>query len=146
MSDYTLYYWSVPFRGQFVRAVLAHAGKIWDEGGDDAIAKLMGGPVKKIPVPFMGPPLLIAPTNSEPRIGPVHEKETIASVNAIKNIPPRLPKPDFESALLASELGRVISKKPKNEMAKRRNITKKKRFNHTLVEMLFNICGDALNK
>ena len=24
MADYTLYYWSVPFRGQFVRAVLAN--------------------------------------------------------------------------------------------------------------------------
>lgn len=27
MPDYELYYWSVPFRGQFVRAVLAYAGK-----------------------------------------------------------------------------------------------------------------------
>jgi glutathione S-transferase len=61
MSDYTLYYWSVPFRGQFVRAVLAHAGKTWDEAGDAAILKLMEGPVKKMPVPFMGPPLLIDP-------------------------------------------------------------------------------------
>ena len=37
MSDYELYYWSVPFRGQFVRAVLAYAGKTWREGGDEAI-------------------------------------------------------------------------------------------------------------
>jgi glutathione S-transferase len=59
MSDYELYYWSAPFRGQFVRAVLAYAGKSWTEGGDGAIAKLMEGPVKKMPVPFMGPPLLI---------------------------------------------------------------------------------------
>ena len=59
MSDYDLYYWSVPFRGQFVRAVLAHAGKDWTEGGDTAIAKLMGAKLKKMPVPFMGPPLLI---------------------------------------------------------------------------------------
>jgi glutathione S-transferase len=59
MSDYDLYYWSAPFRGQFVRAVLAFAGKDWREGGDDAISKLMEGPVKRIPVPFMGPPLLI---------------------------------------------------------------------------------------
>jgi glutathione S-transferase len=59
MSDYTLYYWSVPFRGQFVRAVLAHAGKRWTEGGDAAISKLMGGPVRDMPVPFMGPPLLV---------------------------------------------------------------------------------------
>jgi glutathione S-transferase len=59
MSDYDLYYWSVPFRGQFVRAVLAYAGKTWTEGGDDAISKLMEGSVKKMPVPFMGPPMLV---------------------------------------------------------------------------------------
>jgi glutathione S-transferase len=59
MSDYELYYWSVPFRGQFVRAVMAYAGKSWTEGGDAAIAKLMETPAKHMPVPFMGPPLLI---------------------------------------------------------------------------------------
>jgi glutathione S-transferase len=60
MSDYELYYWPVPFRGQFVRAVLAYAGKSWTEGGGrDAMGTLMAGPVAKMPVPFMGPPLLI---------------------------------------------------------------------------------------
>jgi glutathione S-transferase len=59
MSDYDLYYWSVPFRGQFVRAVLAYAGKAWTEGGDAAISKLMDEPVNQMPVPFMGPPMLI---------------------------------------------------------------------------------------
>jgi len=59
MSDYDLYYWSVPFRGQFVRAVLAWAGRSWTEGGDAAISKLMAAPVKDMPVPFMGPPLLV---------------------------------------------------------------------------------------
>jgi glutathione S-transferase len=59
MSDYVFYYWSVPFRGQFVRAVLAYAGKTWTEGGDVAISNFMGGPLKRMPVPFMGPPLLI---------------------------------------------------------------------------------------
>lgn len=59
MSDYDLYYWSAPFRGQFVRAVLAYAGKTWTEGGDGAISKLMGGPVKDMPIPFMGPPMLV---------------------------------------------------------------------------------------
>lgn len=59
MSDYELYYWSVPFRGQFVRAVLAYAGKSWVEGGDAAISKLMDGPVEDMPVAFMGPPVLI---------------------------------------------------------------------------------------
>jgi glutathione S-transferase len=59
MSDYKFYYWSVPFRGQFVRAVLAYAGKTWTEGGEDTIARLMEGTVKHMPVPFMGPPVLI---------------------------------------------------------------------------------------
>lgn len=59
MTDYDLYYWSLPFRGQFVRAVLAFAGKTWTEGGDAEISKLMGAAVRDMPVPFMGPPLLI---------------------------------------------------------------------------------------
>jgi glutathione S-transferase len=59
MPEYDLYYWSVPFRGQFVRAVLAFAGKSWSEGGDAAISKLMDGPTTDMPVPFMGPPMLI---------------------------------------------------------------------------------------
>lgn len=59
MSDYTLYYWSAPFRGQFVRAVLAFAGKSWTEAGDAEIARLMDGPVRAMPVPFMGPPVLV---------------------------------------------------------------------------------------
>lgn len=59
MGDYDLFYWSVPFRGQFVRAVLAFAGKTWTEGGDAAISDLMGGAVSDMPVPFMGPPLLV---------------------------------------------------------------------------------------
>lgn len=59
MSDYDLYYWSVPFRGQFVRAVLAFAGKTWTEMGDGAITTLMADPVEDMPVPFMGPPVLV---------------------------------------------------------------------------------------
>jgi glutathione S-transferase len=59
MADYELLYWSAPFRGQFVRAVLAFAGKTWTEGGDAKISKLMEGPVGEMPVPFMGPPVLI---------------------------------------------------------------------------------------
>ncbi len=59
MSDYDLYYWPVPFRGQFVRAVLAFAGKRWTERDGAAIAELMGKPAADMPVPFMGPPMLI---------------------------------------------------------------------------------------
>ncbi|MBU1383937.1 MAG: glutathione S-transferase [Alphaproteobacteria bacterium] len=59
MSDYTLYYWSAPFRGQFVRAVLAFAGRTWTEAGDAEISRLMQGPVGDMPIPFMGPPVLV---------------------------------------------------------------------------------------
>jgi glutathione S-transferase len=59
MSDYDLFYWSVPFRGQFVRAVLAYADKTWTESNDEAISELMEGPLEKMPVPFIGPPMLI---------------------------------------------------------------------------------------
>ena len=59
MTDYVLYYWSVPFRGQFVRAVLAYAGRTWTEGGDAAISKLMNAQMSHMPVPFMGPPILV---------------------------------------------------------------------------------------
>ena len=59
MADYELLYWSVPFRGQFVRAVLAFAGKSWTEDGDAKISRLMEGLVEEMPVPFMGPPVLI---------------------------------------------------------------------------------------
>lgn len=59
MPDYTLYYWSAPFRGQFVRAVLAFAGRTWTEAGDAEIGRLMEGRVGDLPIPFMGPPLLV---------------------------------------------------------------------------------------
>ncbi|ETF00531.1 glutathione S-transferase [Advenella kashmirensis W13003] len=59
MSDYSFYYWSAPFRGQFVRAILAYTGKTWIEADDATIVNLMSGPVKDMPVPFMGPPFLI---------------------------------------------------------------------------------------
>ena len=59
MSDYDLYYWPVPFRGQFVRAVLAYAGKTWTEHDAAAMRELMSGPVRHMPVPVMGPPMLI---------------------------------------------------------------------------------------
>jgi glutathione S-transferase len=59
MSDYDFYYWSVPFRGQFVRAILAQAGKTWTETSDDAIMKMCKGPIRDLAVPFMGPPMLV---------------------------------------------------------------------------------------
>lgn len=59
MPDYKLYYWPVPFRGHFVRAVLAYAGQSWTEANAAAIEKLMDQQAKSMPIPFMGPPVLI---------------------------------------------------------------------------------------
>ena len=58
-ADFDLYYWQLPFRGQFIRAILAFAGKSWEEHDDDAVAKLTYVEPEAQPLPFMGPPLLI---------------------------------------------------------------------------------------
>ena len=87
-------------------------------------------------------PCAAVPASNEPRMGPVHEKETIASVKAIKNIP-TTSRPERALVLLAKLPGKVISKYPKKEMANTIKTTKKKRFNQTLVEKLFSTCGDA---
>lgn len=59
MTDYTLYYWPIPFRGHFVRYVLAHVGATCDEPGFDAVLDLKDTPVAEQPYPFMAPPLLV---------------------------------------------------------------------------------------
>lgn len=59
MADYTLYYWPAPFRGEFVRAVLAHAGAGWDEADPEQIVDLMQAAPADQPVPFIGPPVLV---------------------------------------------------------------------------------------
>ncbi len=58
MSDYTLYYWPVPFRGQFVRAVLEHVHARWQEAGTAATRALLETAPAEQPVPHMGPPVL----------------------------------------------------------------------------------------
>jgi len=58
MADYTLYYWPIQFRGQFVRAVLAHVGASWQEAEFDEIAaQRMLEPSAQL-IPHMGPPVL----------------------------------------------------------------------------------------
>jgi glutathione S-transferase len=58
MSDYTLFYWPAPFRGEFVRAVLAHAGADWDEAEPAQVVDLMEAEPADQPVPHIGPPVL----------------------------------------------------------------------------------------
>lgn len=58
MPDYTLHYWPLPFRGQFVRAVLAHVHATWDEAGFEATNALKDTAPAGQLVPHMGPPVL----------------------------------------------------------------------------------------
>jgi len=58
MTDYTLYYWPLPFRGQFVRSVLAQVGASWTEANFEDLIALKGAEPTKQLVPHMGPPVL----------------------------------------------------------------------------------------
>lgn len=81
------------------------------------------------------------PTSKDPSIGPVQEKESITIANAMKNIPPNDCIPLLLSVMLAANDGRFVSKRPKNDKAKRRNTAKKKMFSHAFFEMVLNNCG-----
>ncbi len=59
MSDYELYYWQMPFRGQFIRAILAWAGQRWDEFDDGRIGQVMDADVARQAIPFKGPPMIV---------------------------------------------------------------------------------------
>jgi len=58
MADYTLYYWPIQFRGEFVRSVLAYVEASWVEAGfDKTLAQRAAEPGAQL-VPHMGPPVL----------------------------------------------------------------------------------------
>ncbi|SHI64927.1 glutathione S-transferase family protein [Wenxinia saemankumensis] len=59
MPDYVLYYWPLPFRGQFVRAALAEIGAPAREPGPEAVSERMGARPADQDMPHMGPPLLV---------------------------------------------------------------------------------------
>lgn len=58
MTDYTLYYWPIPFRGQFVRSVLAHIQASWEEADLEAVVALKDQAADQQLVAHMGPPVL----------------------------------------------------------------------------------------
>jgi hypothetical protein len=98
-------------------------------------AKIINGKAKPKPKPNMAIVNNVAPPSVDntppitaPKAGPVHEKETIIKVKAIKKIPAKPPLFDALSTLLANADGIVISKAPKNEIAKIKNIEKKNIF------------------
>ncbi len=58
MIPYELYYWPLPFRGHFIRYILAHVGSEWREPSQTELVRLKNAAVEDQPVPFMAPPLL----------------------------------------------------------------------------------------
>ena len=82
-----------------------HLGKMANKVNGKANA------IEKPNIPNKGPliPSWTTPKISEPIIGPVHENETNAKVNAMKKIPTKPPLEDNLSVLFAHELGKVIS-------------------------------------
>ena len=74
-------------------------------------------------------------------IGPVQEKETTTSVNAIKKMPANDPTLALLSVLLAQDEGSVISKAPRNETPNKTNTAKKIRLAIQLVARLFKAAG-----
>lgn len=59
MTAYTLYYWPLPFRGEFIRAVLRVAGQTYQEPGVDTLIALKDQGAHAQPLPFMAPPVLV---------------------------------------------------------------------------------------
>lgn len=55
---YSLYYWPIPFRGHFVRMILAHVGARWDEQGFAGMSAFKDRAVSELPYPFMAPPVV----------------------------------------------------------------------------------------
>ena len=114
-------------------ALLSHVGKR---------AKRVKGRAKataKPSMPMVGasaePPLVLTSTSRKPMMGPVHEKLTSDSVNAMRKM---LSKPVVFSALLSTASphfeGSVISKPPKKLAANTTSMRKKRMLKMALVE------------
>jgi hypothetical protein len=95
----------------------------------------MNGNANPNPKPNIAMDKIVAPPsefkdvpNTNPNAGPMQENETIIKVNAMKNIPSNPPEFEALSTLFDNLLGIVISKAPKNDIAKVTKITKKKIF------------------
>ncbi len=59
----------------------------------------------------------------------------------MKKMPIAFPTPALLSLPVDKDAGILISYNPKKDNAKKMNVTKKKIFRYTLVEILFNISG-----
>ena len=91
-------------------------------------------------------PVVDTCTSKKPIIGPVQEKDTSESVNAIRKI---LSSPLVASALLSTALlhleGSVSSKAPKKEAANTTSIRQKRILNTAFVESAFSALAPKIN-
>jgi hypothetical protein len=91
---------------------------------------------EKPDIPTVGARILpvdAASTSRKPIIGPVHEKETMVSVSAMKNMPPIPDVADFRSVPVLQRDGSVISNNPKKDRANTTSITKNRMLTTALV-------------
>lgn len=56
--NYKLYYWPLPFRGNFIRLLLEEAGEKYEEASVEEISQLYSKPMSEKPLPMMAPPFL----------------------------------------------------------------------------------------
>src|SRR5690554_1326876 len=98
-------------------------------------------PKKDIPIRGRIPPTCTASIMRAPINGPVHEKDTITVVRAIKKAPTKPPCSAFESVLFTRLPGSIISKAPKNDIAKTTKRIKNKRFGIQCVLKILPILG-----
>ena len=116
---------------------LSQDGKMANNVNGNARARAK--PVIPIAGPTMSPDDA-ASTRSVPMIGPVHENDTRARVNAIKNM---LRSPVVDSALLSTLVdhfdGNLMSNAPKNEIANTNNKKKNARLKIAFVASSFSL-------
>ena len=107
------------------------------EGNIAKSVKGMARAMAKPSMPMVGAtilPCVDTATSRKPIIGPVQEKDTSASVKAIRKMESKpVVLPDFSSILLDHEEGRVSSKAPKNEAAKTTSNRQNRMLNTALV-------------
>lgn len=58
VTQYRLYYWPIPFRGNFVRLLFAYQGIDYEEASSSQIAQFRSSSVREQPTPAMAPPVL----------------------------------------------------------------------------------------
>ena len=56
--SYTIYYWAIAIRGNFVRVLFAHAGVPYTEAPISEVIALRALPLNEQPYPSMAPPFL----------------------------------------------------------------------------------------